>query len=309
MAKHRVLYEFASTPGEADTSGSDAGWTESWYDPTDSTNDAANLKALNFMRARLLLLDAGWRITAIRISVLDAGNNPLRKGILTKVTAANGRGAYDVQAGIDAEQPWDAINLAIQTVGGSRRAFLMRGLAQGVLGGGGSYLAPPRFVTQAANFARNIAGMGEGVDAVTTALALRTRGVTALTAISGVEVVAPAGVNLVASVQRPLIRVPITTVQAGNTVQISDVQNVMGINGQWVATQLQVDPTNNQFAFVLLAPRRRNTVNGTNPVGGSARYWNWALDNITGLTVGDGASRRTGRPPQQRRGRRSARRS
>lgn len=317
MAKHRVLFEFSATPGNAATAGSDAGWTTAWYDPADLTDDNAAVKAIQLLNGRLPSLTAGWRCSAIRISQLDAQNNLLRKGRLIQFGGNVKAGTYPAVGGSVDEQPWDAVNLAIATVGGSRRAFLMRGIGSNVVGASGQYLAPPAFIGAAALFAAALAGGGAGgggfgrfpVILPGTPYALRTRTATAETQLTTVTTVKVDNVNLIPDPTKPLIRVPINTVQAGNQVSIKGVADMTGINGDWKATAVQLDPLNNQFNYVILAPRRRVTVNGIYKQGGVVRYWNWALDNVTGFTIGNGASRRTGRPPQQRRGRRSARRS
>lgn len=309
MPKHRYLFEFNATAGNAQTAGSDAGWTESWYDATDLTDEDAEDKGRLMAGGRSQVLTGGWQVSALRISRLDPTNNLLRKGRLIRFAPGGYAGSYDMGAPMN-EQPWDAINLSVSTVGGTRRAFLMRGIGGDVIAPSGRYAAPPRFIPRSAVYAASLNGTGAMnlPPGPATPVALRTRGLTNTVAISNVLTVAPMGVNLITNTQRPLIRVPFLTIQAGNQVQITAVSDMTGINGQWVVSQIQADPTNNQFIFAALMPRRRNTVGGTYSSGGTARYWNWFLDPVTGFTIGDGASRRTGRPPQQRRGRRSSRR-
>jgi hypothetical protein len=277
-----------------------------FYDPADSTDDVAAVNAENLAFYRRRVLTSGWRVTAVRLSQLDASNNVIRKGRLIKIPPANGVGTYPVNAD---EQPWDAINLAIATAGGSRRAFLMRGIGSGVVGASGLYLAPPQFVAASALWASALKGNLGNVGSPTTVWALRTRTARATTFISNVATSPVVNVNLVINQTNPAIRVPIATVQAGNQVSIIGIIDMPGMNAQWKAVAVQLDPTNNQFNWVLLAPRRRVQIKAAYTQGGQATYWNWALDPITGFTIGDGASRRTGRPPATRRGRRSARRS
>src|SRR6266496_2315787 len=112
MAKHRYLLEFGATPGNAETSGSDAGWTESFYESTDLTEEQAAARAYTLKNVRQAILTVGWRITAVRISRLDATNNLLRKGQLIKISPADAPGRYLPQGGTGNEQPWDAINLS-----------------------------------------------------------------------------------------------------------------------------------------------------------------------------------------------------
>jgi len=312
VAKHRVLIEFASNPAILATAGSDAGWTESFYDPTDLTDDDAEAKARALINGRSPCLTVGWRAVAIRISQLDTANNLTRKGRLVKLVAPAGIGSYNRAMEGQDEQPWDSINLAIATVGGARRAFLMRGIGSDVLNAAGVYVAPPAFVLGSAQLATALSGGGNPnafIPLPTTPYAVRNRSATAVTQISNVLTTAPAGINAVVDATKPLIRVPHATVTAGTNLSIIGVTGMTSINGQWRANTVQNDPTTGAFDFVGLLPRRRVTVKGTYESGGSVTYWTWTLTNITGFTIGNGASRRTGRPPQQRRGRRSARRS
>lgn len=297
-------------PGAAATAGSDLGWTEAFYDPADATDQVCTENALNYLTARRNLLTPGWRAVAIRISQLDASNNLLRKGRLVQIVPANGVGTYALAGGVSDEQAWDAINLSIQTLGGSRRAFLMRGIGSNVVGPSGVYLAPPAFVGSSAAYATGLAGRIGGGDFGGPAwgpYALRTRSGRATTNLTGVFTAPVANVNIVCDQTRPMIRVPAATVQAGNQVSLAGILDMPGMNGQWRVTQVQLDPTTINFAYVGLAPRRRKVIKSAYTQGGIATYWNWTLDNISGFTVGAGASRRTGRPPQQHRGRRSAR--
>lgn len=312
MPKHRVLMEFAAMPGSASTAGSDSGWTESFYDGTDSTDEVADTNARNLVYHRRGCLTSGWRVSAIRLSRLDNANNLLRKGRLIQLAPGQGQGLAGLAVPVPDEQPWDAINLSIATVGGSRRAYLMRGIGVGVVGASGIYLAPPAFVADSANYASALAGTlvaGDWANRLTTAFSLRTRATPAVTSISGVFTAPVANVNLITDQTKPMIRVPANTVQAGMQVSIVGVVDMPGMNGQWKVTGVAADPLNATFAYAVLAQRRRVQIKSPYTQGGQVTYWLWALDPITGFTIGNGASRKTGRPPQQRRGRRSSRRS
>lgn len=312
MAKHRVLFEVNTASGEAATAGSDAGWTVSFYDPTDLTDEACEAKARRLLTALVRCLTKGYQYMAIRISQLDASNNLLRRGRLIQLAGGSAQGQYQgAAAGLD-EQPWDAINLSIATVAGARRAFLLRGIGSNVIAASGRYMAPPGFVLCSADLATALRGGGNPEALILlpeTPYALRTRSTTGRTNITGVFTTPVANVNLVNDQTRPMIRVPIGTIVAGNQVSITGVLDMPGVNGQWKVTAVQTDPLTANFQYVLLAPRRRVQIKAVYTQGGQAVYWNWTLDPITGFTIGNGASRRTGRPPQQRRGRRSARQS
>lgn len=312
MARHRMMMEFAAMPGVTSTAGSDSGWTEAFYDGTDSTDDVADTNARNLAYHRRGCLTSGWRITAIRLSRLDNANNLLRKGRLIQLAPGQGQGLAGLAVPVPDEQPWDAINLAISTVGGSRRAYLMRGIGVGVVGASGIYLAPPAFVADSANYASALAGTlvaGDWASRLTTAFSLRTRSAPQVTSISGVFTAPVANVNLIIDQTKPAIRTPNNTIVAGNTVSLIGIVDMPGMNGQWKVTAIAPDPLNANFQYAVLAPRRRVQIKSAYTQGGQATYWSWTLDPITGFTIGNGASRRTGRPPQQRRGRRSARRS
>lgn len=310
MPSWKVTFGFRGTIGNQETGGTQAGWSESFYLPGDRTLDAASAEASALKINRLKLLSNGWSIEYIRLAMLDVSNNPTRRGTLIKLAPQGNDGNYPMPAGVEDEQPYDAINLSIASTNGSHRAFLMRGIASTVISAGGRFLNPPGWVAGFPDFAGDLAGAAVG-GVQQIAWALRVRTTTAITSLSSVLIAAPAGVNIITDGSRPLIRVPVNTVQAGNNISIVGAigDGLVNVNSQWKVRQTQVDPTNNQFTFAGLSQKRRIVVAGNYQQGGVVTYWNWTLSQITGVTAGNGASRRTGRPSGLTRGRRSVHRS
>lgn len=310
MPAHRILHEFvASGVDNAGTAGSSAGWTETWYDPANISDEQAQLNAESYMSERLKLLTNGWGIQALRVSQLDAFNNLVRKGRLVQYNPKVMHGTYGNIVGHDAifvdEQPWDAINISIGTVGGSRRAFLMRGIDGSVIAPSGRNNNPATWAQYFSRYVRNLTSTG---GAGGMPYALRTRSAVAEVEINNVLLTAVANVNAVIDPVHPAIRVPLPGIAAGRQVSIKGVLGMQNINANWTVAFSIVDPTNPNFLYAIMKPRRRVIVDGTYEHGGTARSWAWVLDNVQTASAGGGASRRTGRPPQQLRGRRSSRR-
>jgi len=319
MPAWKVTFTFGPANAATATAGANAGWTETWYLPGDNTALVAANQARELSISRRQLLSRGWANLSIRMSILDAQNNPTRRGVLINLPPPSQPGTYP---GENQDEPaYDALNMSVSATNGSRRAFLMRGVGSNVVGANGRFLNPPDFL---ARFVGGIAAGGGVVPAIQRVPTLtadltgqgagnlpwgiRYRSTTALTQISNVLTVAPANVNIITDATRPLLRVPVNTIQAGNTVSINGVVGLVSINGQWQARQVQVDPLNNQFAYVGLLPRRRISIVGEYEEGGVATYWNWGLSPVGVITPSRGASRRTGRPTGGTRGRRSNRR-
>jgi hypothetical protein len=305
MPKHKFTLLFQASLQAGPTSGGGYGWSESFYDGNDFTDDQASTRCQTYKNVRLALLSVGWSITQLRIAQLDAFNNPARKGLIINLAPQGNEGTYagvGVGGGSGPEQAFDAINIAIQSVAGSRRSFLMRGIGVGVIAASGRFLNPAAWGQPFAGWAADISPGG-----VTPPLSLRIRTAVQDTQLTSVLLAAPAGVNLPCDAKRPLVRVPTGTLAAGVTAAINGVVGLQGMNAVWRVVATQPDPANIAFTFASLAPRRRITITGAYSLGGSIRYWTYALTNITGATAGKGTSRKTGRPPSSPRGRRSSR--
>lgn len=292
MSTHKATFEFEATVGVTSTSGSKAGWSESWYDPSDETDNAAVATARALMNRRILLLTPGWTITAIRTSRLDANANLLRKGILTFIDPSDGKGQYPGTA--QDEQPYDALEVAVNSVDGNHRAFSMRGIGNNVVSAGARYLAPPAFVA--------------AFDLWKTQLsewALRRRALVGSQAITAIAI-APTTTGP-GSPQRPSVRIEDATgFVSGGTVVIKDVAGMTRMNGSWrVEKVLTIVP--GPMAWLVLLPKRRVTVGGVYTSGGTATEYTYSLSSVGSVPPGYGTSRRTGRPPLLVRGRRSNR--
>lgn len=314
MANHRVTLEFEATTGNPSTAGSRAGWSETFYRKVDESDSDALAAARTLASRRRLLLTEGWSLSAIRVSRLDVNANLIRRGVLYLVPPADQPGRYNggvVAAGVD-EQPYDAIDLSINSVGGNHRAFLMRGIGNDVISPGGRFLNPVRWNTNWPDFWNFLINspLG-GPQAAGWSLRIRTQifpvGIpSGRYPIETVDISNTSGLGT--SPTRPAIKFGfVPNIIAGKTLVVQGVQGLRGINGTWLA---DTDATGVGTLWIVLKGKRNNTVAGTVvPFTGYALAYGYGLDTITSMTAGNGASRRTGRPLQLLRGRRSPRHS
>lgn len=301
MPKTKVTFEYEATVGVGETSGSKQGWSESWYNPTDATADGARFSALLLMNKRIKLLTPGWTITSIRIANLDAANNLTRKGQLVFVPPLTGRGTYPGTK--QDEQPYDALEVRIDTEPGNHRSFSMRGIPNEIVNAGARFLNPAAWEPRFADWASELNGTAG--DFLGNHWAIRVRGTPFTFNIRNV-IILPA-TNPDASPSHPVVTLNGNLgLAAGQTITISGVMGMTRINGQWIIGSVPVvggavDP------YVVLKAKRRTAVGGVYTTGGTAVTFGYSLAPITNATPGYGTSRRTGRPSGVVRGRRSNR--
>lgn len=309
MPRHKSTLIFQSAATSPETAGSTAGWSESWYDPDDVSDEAAELKTFALVLARKALLASGWSIQAIRISRLDANANLLRRGRLVFIPPDNGQGTYLVS--ISSEQPYDALVVGVASVVGYKRGFSMRGLGVGVVSGGARYLEPPAFLNAFTLWREYLTGTVHGQPAFTP-WAIRFRTIITvpefpLGAMPITNVIIGADATTPGSPQSPVIRIPAIAdamnFHVGDQFVIQGVLGMTGINGTWKVIQVYGGVSSG----FRLAPKRRVQVGGVFTTSGNCRVFRLALDNIQQATPGYGSSRQTGRPLVLGRGRRSAR--
>lgn len=309
MSRHKVVFEFEGTVGASGTAGARAGWTETWYDTVDTTDALAAQRALECLGKRRALLTPGWSTTAIRISQLSPTLTALRKGALVFIPPQVGPGTYGFGVAGQDEQPYDAVEISIASVTGVRRAFQMRGIGQDVISPGGRLLNPPNFNNAFPNWVQWINGSKQ-IIVPGGPYAVRYRTSTVVNNLIGILIApGPGSPVLVPSPQSPVINLPILgPVPIGTFVSITGTTGFQRLNGTWVVQNVYQGSANPPVLYSLqLAPKRRVTVVGSPVLLGTARMWQFALDPIAVATAGYGTSRRTGRPLQLTRGRRSNR--
>lgn len=308
MPRHKVTFEFEATTGAASTAGSKSGWSETFYDPSDTDDATCNNKANALAFDRRKLLTPGWSLNSVRISRLDAAANLLRQGRLVFYSPADAPGKFP--GGEGEEQPYDALEISLFSVNGRRRAFAMRGIATSVVSAGARFLNPAAFASRFPDFIGELTGAAGDFAGVGWAIRYRTRvnppGVfQGAHIIRGVEIEPVAG--RVGSPFSPFVAVDTyvdeSLYPAGATLVIKGVQGMQRINASW-KVRLATGPPNMGF---YLAPKRRIQVSGDYFNGGQVTGFTYALDNIANGTPAFGTSRRTGRPLQLSRGRRSNR--
>lgn len=307
MPVHKYTLEFESAVGVIPTSGSKSGWSESWYDVNNlaQTADAVE-RALLYVAARRKLLTPGWTVSAVRVTSLDANFIPTRKGALAFVQQSAGQGTYGAGVtGID-EQPYDALNFAIATNLGFRRAFLMRGIGNDWVNAGGRFVNPALFGPAYGNWQQFITGT-EPNNFGSAPFGIRYR----QNQGSDVPIAVFCGQNggpSYASTIQPVVRVTLPTSIAGGTVvRLSRFTGIQGLNGVWNIAKTVDNAGPPMTRDFVLAPKRGVTLLYTPGTIGTVKAWTYAMDPIVLATPGYGASRRTGRPLQLVRGRRSNR--
>lgn len=314
MSAHRFTFEFEATTGNVNTAGSRAGWSETWYNRIDENEADALARGKALALLRKDVLTEGWSLSAIRISRLNAQANLIRRGLLYLEAPGNQPGFYNngvIAPGID-EQPYDAIDLSVNSAGGNHRAFLMRGIGNDVISPGGRFVSPPRWVAKFPGLQQFLTNNPvQGPWASGWCLRVRTQ-VFPVGSFSGqypiINVFTSGLPTIGASPQRPALEVSsLVGIIAGNTVVVQNVLGLKNLNGTWIINSTEVvDGT----GYVVLKPKRGISVSGQY-VGSSGWFlqYGYSLDLITQISVGNGASRRTGRPLQLLRGRRSPHRS
>jgi hypothetical protein len=308
MPSHKITFEFESTTGAAGTAGSKSGWSESWYENADRTDVQAAFSATVLAAARRRVLTTGWQLPSIRVSRLDVNNNLLRRGQLIFVPPADAPGFYG-GANID-EQPYDALEISIATTAGHSRHFAMRGIGNDVVSPGARFLNPPQFANNFAAFAGTL--LGQQPVAINGPWAVRYRTIVLPIGAPASGIINISAVDITtggANGGTPAS--PLVTAQGGidltglvgSTIVIQNVLGMRSLNGSWKV--LRVVGVGN--VSIQLAPKRRVTVSGVYALSGFLRGYTYQLDNIVNVTPGYGTSRRTGRPLQLVRGRRSNR--
>lgn len=301
MAKTRLTFAFESTVGANATSGSKAGWTETWYNPADQSPEGARFSGLALLNARVKLLTPGWTISEMRLSQLDASNNLTRRGQLVFIAPANGVGSYP-GTGQD-EQPYDALEVRVDTFPGNFRAFSMRGIAKEVVNAGARFLNPPAFGPRFADWTSVLNGTAGDFGGGEWALRVRNKAAT----YNVRRVIIDPGVNPDASPSHPVVTLNgNVAIAAGQTVVLSGIAGNTRINGNWIV-QAAVGPVGAADPYIVLKAKRRTSVGGVYTTGGTAVFYTYTLASITDAHPGYGVSRRTGRPPALVRGRRSNR--
>ena len=303
MPQHRCTIEFgpAVAAGQVnvpDTQGDLHGWTESWYRATEENSPAALIATRNLANLRRALLPLGWRVVGVKVSVFPLARTATRSGF----TPQDGRGTNVAAAGALAatsEEAYDALTINISSASGRSRVLSLRGLPSNVVSAGAQYLAPAGFTGPFGLWAAGLIGQ----------FAIRVAAVPVKHAIGNVYISTVAGV--VATRVRPAIIVPIAAdLAAGNTVRISGVLGMSGLNGVWTvdAVQINLDPPNVGFLAAFLRQKRGRSIIGTYVDGGQAWKLEYTLSAITAASAGYGTSRRTGSFSTRPRGRRSTRR-
>lgn len=313
MPAHRITYDFESTTGIAATAGSKSGWSESWYIGTDQTDDVAEFQGTVLASARRGMLTPGWSLTSMRVSRLDAANNLLRKGRLVFFPPADSPGSY--RGTNQDEQPYDALEVSVNSADGHHRAFSLRGIGQNVVSAGARYLDPSAFRTAFNNWLARLTGSFQPVPAAGGVLNLSPFSIRFRLLRTGP--LFPNGVLVIIGVDisstdptfgtpiSPVIRFgPIDSLAGivpGDTIIIRDVLGMQRLNGAW-----RVDKVNDGVnAYIRLRPKRRTQVAGTFTRAGTAKCYGYLMDNISVASPAYGTSRKTGRPLQLVRGRRS----
>jgi hypothetical protein len=308
MARHKATLEFKATTGNSSTAGSQAGWTESWYDPVDSSDATSLAKTQRLRIARQTLLTMGWSVLAMRISQLDAGANLTRRGVVTFVAPADqpGTNLGGANPSLD-EQPYDCLIVSVNSVGGHHRAFGMRGIAQNVISAGGGLIAPATFFPAFNRWLAALKGNEPGGDGVGWAIKYRlSQEYGNVLNVKFPEPPDPA----FGDPQHPTMLVQMTPAAPAPTVNtFVNVKNVLGvsrINATWMIQKVTPQVAADTY-LIQLHSKRRVKVGGQYVSGGDVEMWAYGLDNILIATPGYGSSRRTGRPPILVRGRRSNR--
>lgn len=327
MPAHKVTLEFegsiilaASEGGVINqnaTIGSKHGWSESWYFQAAQTEAEAAESALAMVYFRKQILTIGWQITGVRLSQLDNNNNLLRRGTLLQLGPVQGVGTFPASTGFSQddqnEQPYDALCVSVNSTNGRRRNFLMRGIPNAIVSAGG------RFVGAAPWFPRFNAWSGSiqfGNDTPThqagTPAYLRTRNRRNLPAVLNgqrpildAQISGAAIAGLVPSAISPVVNVsPGTDILVGDTVVIQRTTGIQRLNGTWLVQQVANTGT---VYHLQLAPRRRLITSGAIDQKGFLTPYYYSLEGIASMFPAFGTSRRTGRPLQLPRGRRSNR--
>jgi hypothetical protein len=311
MAKHKVTLNFGSATalgvGAAPaTAGSVAGWTESWYQSADLSDDAAQAGALKLALYRRGMLTPGWAIQSIRISQLDANANLLRRGRLVFVPPQVAAGFYPGAA--QDEPAYDALILSTSSTTGHARHTGIRGIPEEAVSPGGRYLNPPAFAAAFLPWSNVLRGQPAFVgDVAGPVFGLRVRQQADGGNIAAVSLAVDIVGGITASPRTPVFTFTggNGTMAVGQTVSIAGVQGFDHVNGSWIIAAFTEIAGSGKF---VVAPKRRVTVNGSLTVAGTFKTFVYAIDPIATITPEYGSSRRTGRPPQLVRGRRSARR-
>ncbi len=308
MPRHKVTFNFEPNPESTGTAGARAGWSESWYDPEDLTDAAAEFSATILAARRRGLLTPGWNLSFMRISRLDAQNNLMRRGRLVFIPPQDAPGSYP-GANIN-EQAYDALVVSLSGALGFRRAFSLRGIGRDVVNAGSRFLNPPAFVTafnawrdELTGVAGDFPGPGWGIRYRT--LILPVSFPTGTIPIQGVDISHTAPYN--GTPQSPVIQLgnvaDVAALASNQTLVVQNVLGFAGINGTWKIQEV----TGGVNSFIRLFAKRRVTVSGQYVASGFCRAYVYALDFIAQATPGYGSSRQTGRPLTLSRGRRSAR--
>lgn len=304
MPSHRLTFEFGPSlsvdPAGAfvprATQGAVAGWTETFYSHVNDTDERSLDAGVLLLAARRRLLTVGWRCLRIRTSRF-----PLTRVAARRILPpAEGIGQYEVAAGaFNDEQPWDAINIAINSDSGRSRAFLMRGIGSNVITPGGVYRAPAAFAGGLPLFEGRLRA---GFD-------LRVTTTTELANLTGLYVVAVP--QIPATRQNPILRFSVApALDVGDQLRVQGFDGVSGFRGLWTIQSINNVAIDTFITTLVTLRQKRNKQVGGLWTGGG-RVWriNPTLSAITGISPGDGASRRTGGPSTRRRGRRSNRTS
>lgn len=311
---YKFTMEFQSTVGNDNTSGALAGWSEQFYSAKSYASDkVASDNLRKYAAERISLLTPGWTNTVLRGSQLDANFAPTRKGFLIAVKPGEGKGTYNKAADKIDEQPYDAINLSLSSTDGHRRSFLMRGIGNDLINAGGRFLNPPAWAGAFPSFAGFLkgtgpeAGDGGGTWEVWDGLAIRFRtseGKDLPTDIFN----SPTDDHPKASELRPVLRFATPVgLGAATFLKVSGVTGMSGINGVWEIDSQVDGPIPVKYRDFVLKPKRRTRCVGVAVAKGVVIGWRYGIDPIVEVTAGQGASRRTGRPSNIVRGRRSNR--
>lgn len=305
MPACKVTFEFESTVGRDATSGSRSGWSESWYRNNVADVPTAIALGLVLKDARRRLLTRGWSLSVMRVSMLTNTFLPTRNGALVFVPLATQPGLYFGPADTIDEQPYDALEIAVQGLAGKRRAFQIRGIGNDVVNAGARFLNPPTFNAAFPLWLGTLNG-GATAGGPGTGWAIRYRTAIVNGTITAIWI-GQAGSPVGATPLSPVIDAISTAAPgAGSLLRIKSATGMTRINGTWTVFTGAANPVLPNVR-VYLTEKRRTTVAGTAVLTGGYTNWSYGLDNIVLATPGYGCSRRTGRPLQLTRGRRSNR--
>lgn len=288
----KVTFVFGARPvgGEFSSKGE---WTESYYLITTATPSDI-LEGLDWgtIRERASLLAPGWMIRKVRVTNWPSN----RRGESETVNENIGKGTYP--GGQEtSEQPYDRLVCAIYSTSGHRRSLFLGGISRSLVDPGGNYLAPAEFERRFRAWIDSIKASSWALQLITPTVKFGIQNVFANnTAMPGSSPYTPA---IQVSSDGPL---PITE---GQKVRISESRGWSYLNGEWTADRI----SNAGDLYTIILRQKRNTqVFGATQAPGFIVGLEGVLEQIDRGTPLFGRAKKTGRPFDLPRGRRSTRR-